>query len=117
MRVGEGDAAAEGEIVGVAVGDEPWSDDELRASARAYREMADEERAGRSYSKAAIRDRLLAGPLGSRSVGSFEYRMANISAVLDEEGAQWLNGYKPARNVGANVRARLIPILRAEGLL
>ena len=30
--------------------------------------------------------------------------MANISAVLDEEGAQWLSGYKPARNVSVNVK-------------
>ena len=41
---------------------------ELRASL-GRTEMADEEGAGRSYSKAAIRDRLLTGPLGSRSVG------------------------------------------------
>jgi len=31
--------------------------------------------------------------------------------------APWLAEYRPARNVGANVKARLIPLLRAEGLL
>lgn len=97
--------------------DELWSDDELRAATRAYRQMADEERAGRSYSKSLIRDQLLAGPLKSRSKGSFEYRMANISAVLQEHGAFWVSGYKPARNVGDGVKARMVPLLRAEGLL
>lgn len=97
--------------------DELWSDDELRAAIGAYRQMADEEQAGRPYSKSEIRDQLLSGPLKIRSKGSFEYRMANISAVLDEAGKPWLDGYKPARNVGANVKARMAPLLRAEGLL
>lgn len=78
------DAATDDEVAGAAAADEPWSDEELRASVRAYREIAEEERSGRLYSKGAIRERVLAGPLRNRSVGSFEYRMANISAVLDE---------------------------------
>jgi hypothetical protein len=33
-----------------------------------------------------------------RSDGSIEFKHQNISAVLDELGAPWISGYKPARN-------------------
>src|SRR4051794_39350868 len=97
--------------------DERWTDDELRAAVEAYARMFDADCAGVSYSKSEVRQELLAGALPSRTKGSFEYRMANISAVLNEAGAAWLPGYRPARNVGANVKARLIPFLRTTGLL
>ncbi len=91
-----------------------WSDAELSASVDAYREMARLEASGVSYSKKQVyRD--LAGRFG-RADKAFEYRMQNISAVLDEMGMPWIQGLKPATNVGARVKPRLVRLLKNEPL-
>jgi 5-methylcytosine-specific restriction protein A len=46
-----------------------------------------------------------------RTDKAYEYRMQNISYVLSLMGREWLNGLRPAKNVGANVAAQI------EGLL
>jgi hypothetical protein len=86
-----------------------WSDEELAAAVSAYKEMASLEAAHKPYSK---RDyyRKLAARFG-RTDKSFEYRMQNISAVLDELGRNWIPGLKPAANVGANVKSRIVALL------
>ena len=46
--------------------------------------------------------------------------MQNISAVLDDLGQPWIEGYKPARNVGEAVRVRLglmLDAIRPGGLI
>ena len=53
-----------------------------------------------SINKAAERRKLVSGPLARRSQGSIEFRMQNISSVLDELGIPWLTGYKPLNHVG-----------------
>ena len=89
---------------------ENWSDDELAAAVEAYGEMARLEAARKPYSK---RDfyRDLAERFG-RTEKAFEYRMQNISAVLDELGESWIPGLRPAGNVGANVKPRIVALLR-----
>ena len=85
-----------------------WSEEELREAVRAYLEMARRQRAGLPFAKNAVyRD--LAERFG-RSNKSFEYRMQNISHVLDEQGKDWLPGLRPATNVGRHgpVIARLL---------
>lgn len=94
-----------------------WTDAELAAAVRAYRTLLDAQRMGRTTTKAAVRDEYLRGALSGRTKGSFEYRMANISSVLDEFGVDWVRGYRPLPHVGAKVKARLIPFLRSEGLI
>ena len=42
-----------------------------------------------------------------RSEKAFEYRMQNISYVLSIMGREWLQGLKPAKNVGAAVGAQI----------
>lgn len=84
---------------------ENWSDDELAAAVEAYGEMAGLEAARKPYSKRNIY-RNLAKRFG-RTEKAFEYRMQNISAVLNELGRSWIPGLKPAGNVGANVRSRI----------
>ena len=92
---------------------ENWSDEELAAAVSSYKEMAQLEAVQKPYSK---RDyyRKLAERFG-RTEKSFEYRMQNISAVLNEQGKGWIPGLKPADNVGANVKARIISLLDAPG--
>jgi hypothetical protein len=87
-----------------------WNDDELAGAVDAYQEMARMELAHRPYNKRQIYRDLAAR--FDRSPGAFDYRMQNISAVLDELGEYWIPGLKPAGNVGANVKSRLIALLQ-----
>jgi 5-methylcytosine-specific restriction protein A len=89
-----------------------WSDNELDAAVTAYLDMLSMELASNAYNKTEIRRFALAGALSGRSEPSFEYRMANISAVLSGMGRRWIEGYKPAKNVGTNVQRRIIESLR-----
>ncbi|MCY1248131.1 hypothetical protein D9M72_615270 [compost metagenome] len=66
--------------------------------------------AGEAYNKREVY-RALAAKF-RRTDKAFEYRMQNISAVLDEMGEKWLPGLKPAGNVGTNVGERIRDILR-----
>lgn len=91
-----------------------WSIEELGAAVAAYLDLLADERAGRSASKATARDQLLAGPKAGRTRGSVEYRMQNISAVLDEMGRPWVAGYKPAANVGPTNTRRLRELIETE---
>ncbi len=93
---------------------EDWSEAELEAAVEGYVEILNAEQAGASASKSDIRDRLMAGPLAARTRGSIEYRMQNISAVLDSMGKAWVAGYKPAANVGPTNERRLRELLTAR---
>jgi hypothetical protein len=89
-----------------------WSDTELRASVEAYRAMEQAEKAGEKYSKKEIYRQL--AKTHARTEKAFEYRMQNISAVLDGLGQKWLAGLKPASNVGPTVREKLVAMLQKK---
>lgn len=89
-----------------------WTDDELAAAIDAYLKMLQQESLGQPYSKADYRSSLRGGPLSTRSDSSIEYRMQNISAVLEGMGYARIAGYMPAKNVGAGVAARVGNMLR-----
>src|SRR4051812_29486494 len=93
-------------------GSNDWTDAELTAAVDAYLHMLEAEQSGTSYSKADINRALREGALSLRTKGSVEYRMGNISAVLIDLGQPWIEGYKPAKNVGDGVRERILTILR-----
>lgn len=80
-----------------------WSVEELRASVKAYLEIADKVRSGQKVIKKAYYD-ALAEQFG-RTAKSFEFRMQNISYVLSLMGRDWVPGLKPKRNVGTHVAA------------
>lgn len=89
-----------------------WTDEELLASLEAYDGMATKEQAGEAYSKVqTYRD--LARRFG-RSEKAFEYRMQNISALYAELGLSWVAGLKPAANIGADVKQRLIQLMQSS---
>jgi hypothetical protein len=73
-----------------------WRPDELQAVVADYFDMLAADIAGQPYVKARHRA-VLVSRFG-RSNGSVEFKYQNISAVLDELGAQWITGYKPRRN-------------------
>lgn len=93
---------------------EAWSVDELRSAVEAYLDMITNERAGKSYVKKRYYE-MLAEKYG-RTAKAFEYRMQNISYVLALMGRDWLQGLKPAKNVGAKVAAQIEQLIsEAEG--
>ncbi|WP_081815788.1 HNH endonuclease signature motif containing protein [Phyllobacterium sp. UNC302MFCol5.2] len=88
-----------------------WTDAELLACVIAYREMQMGEEGGQKINKTEKRNSVLQDALSSRSSGAYEFRMANISAVLERLGLPILIGYQPRRNVGTRVTSRLLPMI------
>ena len=74
----------------------PWQAQELDAIVGDYFEMLAADLSGTPYVKARHRAALMTR-IG-RSQKSIEFKHQNISAVLEELGAPWIPGYKPARN-------------------
>jgi hypothetical protein len=74
-----------------------WTDDEARAAIAAYFEMLDQTRLGVSFVKRRRLEALMAQTRG-RSRQSCEFKLRNISAVMDEMGLAYLKGYVPADN-------------------
>lgn len=74
-----------------------WTTHEIAEVVSSYFQMWRLEQSGERYAKKPYRDILL-DLLPARSVGSIEYKLQNVSAVLDEVGFPWIRGYKPARN-------------------
>lgn len=74
----------------------------------AYLAMMRHQVRGEDYSKAEYRRRYLEGALRDRTEASFEFRMRNISHVLESVlHSEWLAGYRPAANVGAATADRI----------
>ena len=88
-----------------------WSDVELAAAVVAYRLMQGYEASGVGYSKADVRRGVVTTLMQGRTESAYEYRLQNISAVLERMGEPCLKGYRPAANVGAEVAERLERIL------
>ncbi|MFN8521235.1 MAG: DUF3883 domain-containing protein [Chloroflexota bacterium] len=74
-----------------------WNRWEIDAAVAAYLDMLQSERRGELYVKADV-VRELAHLLPARSKGSVERKFQNISAILDEIGLPWIDGYKPLSN-------------------
>lgn len=70
-----------------------WTADEVAVLVGSYFLMLAEERAGRDYNKSEYRRGVIAA-IG-RKPGSIERKLQNVSAVLDEIGVPWIQGYKP----------------------
>ena len=70
-----------------------WTADEVAVLVGSYFLMLAEERAGREYNKSEYRRGVITA-IG-RKPGSIERKLQNVSAVLDEIGIPWIQGYKP----------------------
>ena len=88
-----------------------WSEAELEAAIGAYLKMLKWENEGTKYVKSKINTELRDGLLSARTKGSVEFRMQNISAVMQELGITWIKGYKPAANVGEQVKANIKSVI------
>jgi hypothetical protein len=74
---------------------EPWLGPEIDVVVDAYMDLLRNELAGRKPVKAE-KVRRLQAELPARSSRSIEFKLQNISAVLDEHQLEWIDGYKPA---------------------
>ena len=74
-----------------------WSRVEVEVIVNDYLAMLSFELAGVPYSKTEHRRRLMS-LLNGRSEQSIEYKHANISAALLDQGFPYINGYKPRSN-------------------
>lgn len=88
-----------------------WTDAELKKSIISYFEMLNYEKKKTPYIKREV-NRKLQKKLPGRTDKSIEYRWQNISSVLSDNKISFINGYKPARNVGSNVKERIWKIIR-----
>lgn len=84
---------------------EAWDHREVDLTIDTYFSMLRLELDGQAYSKAAYRRDLLTKI--NRSDGSVEYKLQNISAVINELGGVFIDGYKPASNVQGLLRDRV----------
>lgn len=88
-----------GRVVDFARGEpgKAWNRWEIDAAVAAYLDMLQRERRGEAYVKTnVVRD--LGQLLPARSRGSIERKFQNVSAILDEYGLPWIDGYKPLSN-------------------
>jgi hypothetical protein len=77
-----------------AVTGQDWSADEVQETITDYFDMLVLELAGTRYSKTSHRKQLMK-KLHGRSKGAIEFKHANISAILNEDGFPYIEGYKP----------------------
>jgi len=84
-----------------------WSEQEVEAAVEDYFDMLRAELNGQDYNKTAHR-RVLIEKLEERSHGSVELKHQNISAVLIEMGAPYIEGYKPRGNYQRSILPRAV---------
>ncbi|RON53061.1 HNH endonuclease [Pseudomonas frederiksbergensis] len=94
-----------------------WTDVEIQAAVDAYLSMLSREQSGQKVVKTEENRILREGALAGRTKGSVEFRMQNISTVLVELRRDRIEGYKPAKNVGANVARSIRRALSASSIL
>ena len=92
---------------------ENWTDNELRSSVKAYLEIRNLQMQGEKVNKSAVY-RLLSDQHSNRTAKSFEYRLQNISHVFALMGRPWVDGLKPARNVGTDTAAKLEKLIHLQ---
>jgi hypothetical protein len=92
----------------------PWTLFECEAVVAEYMRMLRLELRGERYTKAEV-VRGLRQLLPARSDGSIERKLQNVSAVLDEVGLVWIDGYKPLPHYQQELRRAVFGALASEG--
>lgn len=92
-----------------------WSSEELNASVEAYADMYNKGLRGEKFVKKRIYEDL-AERFG-RSWKAYEFRMQNISHVVDQLGGEFVAGLKPKQNVGPNAASIIESHIKRLGFL
>src|SRR5688572_6655261 len=90
-----------------------WSREEVEATVADYLAMLVEYHSGEPLNKAA-HNRALQRILRDRSAAAIEFKHQNLSAVLAEDGLDYLDGYHPAYNFQELLRGVVREQLRAR---
>lgn len=90
----------------------PWTDEELRDAVTAYIDMLNKQHAGIAFIKQHYYQKL--SKKHGRTAKSFEYRMENISYVFYLMKKTWLDGLKPAKNIGPTNLTKLEQMIAAQ---
>jgi 5-methylcytosine-specific restriction protein A len=96
--------------------DSDWSASEIEAAVDAYLKMLALELSGQKFVKTEVNLALRETALLTRTKGSVEFRMQNISTVLMNMNREFIKGYKPAKNVGSNVEQSIRAVLTERGI-
>ncbi|KKX58354.1 HNH endonuclease signature motif containing protein [Pseudomonas putida] len=96
--------------------DGDWSVSEIKAAVDAYLKMLALELSGQKFVKTKVNLALRETALPTRTKGSVEFRMQNISTVLMKMDREFIKGYKPAKNVGSNVEQLIQAALTERGV-
>lgn len=88
-----------------------WSPDEVALTVADYFEMLQKESKGYGYSKSEHNEHLRRR-LKTRSKASIELKHQNISAVLDQLGLPYIQGYKPRTNLQELLRNTVIEYVK-----
>ena len=94
-----------------------WSREELKAAVTAYVQMLQKEKRGEAYNKAEVNRSLREGQLRQRTKGSIEFRMQNISSVMEGLCLPRITGYLPAKNIGKKVFEEISGLLSEIGII
>jgi 5-methylcytosine-specific restriction protein A len=96
--------------------DGDWSVSEIKTAVDAYLKMLALELSGQKFVKTKVNLALRETALPTRTKGSVEFRMQNISTVLMKMDREFIKGYKPAKNVGSNVEQLIQATLTERGV-
>lgn len=80
-----------------------WSENENQIIVSSYLDMLDKELKKQKYDKSAVKEVLLQ-KLPNRNSASIDYKLRNISSVLEDSGFPYINGYKPAKHYQASLK-------------
>jgi len=87
-----------------------WTREELKHAVLAYKVLEQHANEGTKIHKTNFFKKV-AEEMPTRTAKSYEFRMMNISHVYELIGREWVKGYRPAVNVGANVIAEIKSII------
>ena len=96
-----------GQVAADGVKGEPWTRHEIDVAVAGYLDMLRAEVRGERYFKVEAVRRLQA-MLPARSSTSIERKLQNISAVRDESGLVWIDGYKPLSHYQHGLREAVL---------
>jgi hypothetical protein len=90
-----------------------WTLFECEAVVASYFRMLRMELSGERYSKAEV-IRNLRPLLPARSPASVDRKLQNVSAVLEEAGRDWIDGYKPLHHYQQDLKRAVLAALYAD---
>mgnify|MGYP000910290467 CR=1 FL=1 len=86
-----------------------WSESHNNVVVKIYFEMLSKQQSGTVITKSDYRRR--AERETGRSKGAVEYKFQNISAILDEQGMPWVQGYVPMKSYQQTLKDAVLTYL------